>query len=197
MAGVLISHPDRVIYPNLGVTKIGLVRFYEAIGDWIVPHVRGRPLTLVHCPNGLLDDCWYMRHTKAWGPTVLRRVKIREKTKVGEYLVADDLAGVIGLIHMGIVEIHAWKSTADNVERPNRIIWDLDPGPDVTWTQVVSAALWTPPSMNDGFIPRPRRCAGEPCSRSATASSSCSRTWRRVHPIGRPWSKDSGCSRSW
>src|SRR5688572_24280477 len=140
VAGVRISHPDRVIYPALGLTKLDLVRFYESIGNWIVPHVKGRPLTLVHCPNGMLAECRYMRHTKTWGPTVLRRVKIREKTKTGEYLVADDFAGVIALIQMGIVEIHTWNSTIDEIERPNRIIWDLDPGPDVSWTQVVAAA---------------------------------------------------------
>jgi bifunctional non-homologous end joining protein LigD len=140
VAGIRISHPDRIIYPDLGVTKIDLVRFYETIGEWIVPHVAGRPLTLVHCPNGLLDECRYLRHGKQWGPSALRRVNIREKTKVGEYLVADDLAGVISLIQMGIVEIHTWNSTADDIERPNRIIWDLDPGPEIAFPDVVRAA---------------------------------------------------------
>jgi bifunctional non-homologous end joining protein LigD len=140
VAGVRISHPDRIIYPDLGVTKLDLVRYYEAIGQGIVPHVRGRPLTLVHCPNGLLGDCRYLRHRKAWGPSVLRRVMIREKTKTGEYLVADDLAGVIALVQMGVVEIHTWNALAGDIERPNRIVWDLDPGPHVTWPQVVNAA---------------------------------------------------------
>ena len=107
VAGVRISHPDRLIYPDLGITKLDLVRYYEAVGRWLVPHVRGCPLTLVHCPNGLLGECRYLRHGKAWGPKVLRRVMIREKTKTGEYLVADDLAGVIGLVQMGVVEIYA------------------------------------------------------------------------------------------
>src|SRR5687768_17073090 len=97
LAGVRISHPDRVIYPALGITKIELARFCESIARWIVPHVAGRPLTLVHCPNGLHGECRYMRHAKVWGPDVLRRVRIPEKTKVGEYLVADDIAGVVAL----------------------------------------------------------------------------------------------------
>jgi bifunctional non-homologous end joining protein LigD len=140
VAGIPISHPERIIYPALNIRKIDLAYFYEAIADWIVPHVRGRPLTVVHCPNGMLGECRYMRHTKAWGPAVLRRVRIREKTKVGEYLVADDIAGVVALIQMGMVEIHTWNVTVEDVERPNRIIWDLDPGPEVTWVQVVYAA---------------------------------------------------------
>ena len=140
VAGVRISHPDRLIYPDLGISKIQLARYYEEIGRWIVPHVAGRPLTLVHCPAGLAGPCIYLKHAKAWGPSALRRVKIREKTKVGEYLVADSIEAVVSLAQMGIVEIHTWNSTVENVERPNRIVWDLDPGPEVTWKQVAGAA---------------------------------------------------------
>ena len=140
VAGVRISHPDRLIYPDLGISKIQLARYYEEIADWIVPHVAGRPLTLVHCPAGLAAPCIYLKHAKAWGPSALRRVKIQEKTKVGEYLVADSIEAVVSLAQMGIVEIHTWNSTMEHIERPNRIVWDLDPGPAVTWKQVVNAA---------------------------------------------------------
>ena len=140
MAGVRISHPDRLIYPDLGISKIRLARYYEEIADWIVPHVAGRPLTLVHCPAGLAAPCIYLKHAKAWGPNALRRVKIQEKTKVGEYLVADSIEAVVSLAQMGVVEIHTWNSTMEDIERPNRIVWDLDPGPAVTWKQVVKAA---------------------------------------------------------
>ena len=140
VSGVRISHPDRLIYPELGISKIQLARYLEEIADWIVPHVKGRPLTLVHCPAGLAVPCNYLKHAKQWGPNALRRVKIQEKTKVGEYLVADNIEAVVSLAQMGIVEIHTWNSTTDDLERPNRIIWDLDPGPHVTWKQVVTAA---------------------------------------------------------
>ena len=140
VAGIRISHPDRLIYPDLGISKIQLARYYEEIADWIVPHLAGRPLTLVHCPAGLAAPCIYLKHAKAWGPSALRRVKIQEKTKVGEYLVADSIEAVVSLAQMGIVEIHTWNSTAEDIERPNRIVWDLDPGPKVAWKQVVKAA---------------------------------------------------------
>src|SRR5262245_64624218 len=132
VAGVRISHPDRVIYPDLGISKMQLARYYERIGEWIMPHVAGRPLTLVHCPAGLTGPCHYLKHAKAWGPSALRRVRIQEKTKVGEYLVADSIEAVVSLAQMGIVEIHTWNSVADDVERPNRLVWDLDPCPKVT-----------------------------------------------------------------
>jgi bifunctional non-homologous end joining protein LigD len=140
VVGVRISHPDRLIYPDLGISKIQLAHYFEGIAAWIVPHVAGRPLTLVHCPAGIAASCPYLKHAKAWGPSALRRVRIQEKTKLGEYLVADSIEAVVSLAQMGIVEIHTWNSTADDVDRPNRIVWDLDPGPHVTWEQVVKAA---------------------------------------------------------
>jgi len=140
VAGVPISHPDRLIYPAHEISKLQLANYYESIADWIVPHVQGRPLTLVHCPAGIAGPCSYLKHAKQWGPSALRRVKIQEKTKVGEYLVADNIEAVVSLAQMGIVEIHTWNSTTDDLERPNRIVWDLDPGPEIAWKQVVSAA---------------------------------------------------------
>jgi bifunctional non-homologous end joining protein LigD len=140
VAGIRISHPDRIIYPELQLAKLQLAQYYETIGEWILPHVRGRPLTLVHCPEGLAGACLYLRHGKAWGPSALRRVRIREKTKIGEYLVADSIPAIVALAQMGIVEIHTWNSTADDIEHPNRIVWDLDPGPEIVWKQVTTAA---------------------------------------------------------
>jgi bifunctional non-homologous end joining protein LigD len=140
IAGVRLSHPGRLIYPELGITKQQLAEYYDAIAGWIVPHVRGRPLTLVHCPAGISGPCRYLKHAKAWGPTALRRVNIQEKTKVGEYLVAESTSGVVALAQMGVVEIHTWNTTIDDLERPNRIVWDLDPGPRISWSQTADAA---------------------------------------------------------
>jgi bifunctional non-homologous end joining protein LigD len=139
VAGVAISHPDRVFYPDVGVTKLEVARYYEAVAAQVVPQVRGRPLTLVRCPE-TIETCAYMRHLRAWGPSALRRVMIEEKTKRGEYLVADDLAGVISLVQMDILEIHTWNAVIEDVERPDRIVMDLDPGEGVPWTKVAAAA---------------------------------------------------------
>jgi bifunctional non-homologous end joining protein LigD len=129
-----------LIYPDLEISKIQLARYYERIAEWIVPHVAARPLTLVHCPAGIAAPCNFLKHAKAWGPSALRRVRIQEKTKVGEYLVADSIEAVVSLAQMGVVEIHTWNCTADDIDRPNRLVWDLDPGPQVSWRQVVKAA---------------------------------------------------------
>ena len=139
--GIRISNPGRVVYPDLGLTKLDLVRYYDRVAEWMLPHVQNRPLTLVHCPAGLQAPCNYMRHRRVWGPNVLKRVAIKEKTKVGEYLAVVNLEGVIALAQMGIIEVHTWNSTIDDVERPNRIVWDLDPGPDVKLGEVIAAAI--------------------------------------------------------
>src|SRR5688500_8717464 len=97
VGAVGISHPDRVVYPAPRLTKLDIAKYYSAIAAWIVPHVRGRPLTLVRCPEGIKGDCFFMKHSQVWAPSALRRVRIQEKTKIGEYLIADDIDGVVGL----------------------------------------------------------------------------------------------------
>jgi len=140
VAGVRLTHADRVLYPQLGTTKLDLARFYESIADWIIPHLKDRPTTLVRCPEGVDKACFYQKHTGYWAPESLRRVRIQEKRKVGEYLVVDSLASLIGLVQIGILEIHTWNSVVARLEQPDRVVFDLDPGPGVEWAQVIDCA---------------------------------------------------------
>jgi bifunctional non-homologous end joining protein LigD len=140
VAGIRISHPDRVMYPDLRLTKLDLARYYESIGDRVLPHLRGRPLTLVRCPTGLTAPCFFMKHSKVWAPPALRRVEIQEKTKVGEYLIADSVAALVSLVQMDVLEVHTWNSRIERVEQPDRIVLDIDPGPEVSWRAVCDAA---------------------------------------------------------
>ncbi|TMA54375.1 MAG: DNA ligase D [Deltaproteobacteria bacterium] len=140
VAGARLTHPDRVLWPELGFTKLDLARFYETIADRILPHVQRRPLTLVRCPGGVGTPCFYMKHSPAWAADGLQRVRIREKKKIGEYLIVDSLTALIGLVQMDVLEIHTWNSTIGHVEEPDRLVLDLDPGPEVRWTQVIEAA---------------------------------------------------------
>lgn len=139
--GIRISSPGRIVYPKLGLTKLDLVGYCDRVAERMFPHVQDRPLTLVHCPDGVQKPCNYMRHRRVWGPDVLKRVTIREKTKMGEYLAVVNPEGIVALAQMGIVEVHTWNSTIHDVERPNRLVWDLDPGPDVHWKDVVASAI--------------------------------------------------------
>jgi bifunctional non-homologous end joining protein LigD len=144
---VSLSHPDRVMFPAARLTKLGLARYYESIGEWVLPHLVDRPLTLVRCPAGVPAagarkgvDCVFMKHAKVWGPAPIRRERIREKTKVGDYLIVDTLAALVGLVQMDVLEVHTWNSRFARVEQPDRLVVDLDPGERVKWPAVVSAA---------------------------------------------------------
>jgi bifunctional non-homologous end joining protein LigD len=145
VGGVEISHPERVLFPELGLTKADVARYYDSVADRMLPHVRNRPLTLLRCgaaidPNLDKGGCTMIRHGKAWGPLALRRVMIEELHKTGEYLAAVDRAGLVSLAQMGVVEIHTWNGRVDAPYRHDRVVLDLDPGAEVGWARVVDAA---------------------------------------------------------
>src|SRR5437764_4666688 len=140
VAGVTITHPEKVMFPGLGITKLDLARYYETVARRMLPHIQDRPLTLVFCPKGVDEGCQYLRHSKLWGPKTIRRVKIQEKTKVGEYMVVESVEGLISLIQMNVLEAHTWNSTIEHIEQPDRLVFDLVPGANITWPQVIESA---------------------------------------------------------
>jgi bifunctional non-homologous end joining protein LigD len=139
-AGVRLTSPDKVLYPGQGITKLDLAEYYHSIADWVLPHVADRPLVLVRCPEGRDDECFYQKHPAIGTPKNLRQIPVREKTRMEKYVVVDDIDGVISLVQIGALEIHVWGSRADNIERPDRLIFDLDPDPAVAWPRVVESA---------------------------------------------------------
>jgi bifunctional non-homologous end joining protein LigD len=139
VAGIRLTHPARVLYPKPRVTKLDLARYYEAVADAILPHLADRPTTLLRCPDGIGGACFYQRHAGAGAAAgALRRVK--GSGHAGESLVVDSLPALISAVQMGILEIHTWNATVARLERPDRIVLDLDPGPGVPWAGVVDAA---------------------------------------------------------
>jgi bifunctional non-homologous end joining protein LigD len=140
VAGVRLSHPEKVLYREAGYTKLDLAHYYEHVARWMLPHVENRLLSLVRCPAGSGQKCFFQKHPGDGTPEVLRRFKVKEKSEVEEYLALNDLAGLISLVQMGVLEIHLWGSQADHFEKPDRLIFDLDPDPSVAWSQVIVAA---------------------------------------------------------
>jgi bifunctional non-homologous end joining protein LigD len=140
VAGVRLSHPDRVLFPDTGLTKLGLARYYESVAEWILPDLKNRPLTLVRCPRGAGQQCFYQKHLDEAAPDAVRQVKIRESKGTRLYAVAEDVGALVGLVQMGVLEFHGWQARADEIERPDRFILDLDPDPAVSWKRVVEAA---------------------------------------------------------
>jgi len=141
VAGVRLTNPDRVLYPEQGITKLQLARFYESIADWILPHVVNRPLAIVRCPRGRSEKCFFQKHVTESLPESIKGLSIRESSGTQQTVMIEDLAGLVGLVQIGALEIHLWGSRADDVEKPDRLVFDLDPGPDVAWEQVNEAAL--------------------------------------------------------
>src|SRR6266540_3563929 len=140
VAGVKLTHPDRVLYPDQGITKHELALYYEQIAHWIIPHLQGRLLTLVRCPEGDLKQCFYQRHTREMVSDVIHAIPVREKRSTVKYLSVDSLPGIITLVQMGVLELHTWGSRVPRIEQPDRMTFDLDPGPEVPWDQVKAAA---------------------------------------------------------
>src|SRR5439155_836860 len=105
-----------------------------------LPHIADRPLVLVRCPEGRGKECFYQKHPRVGTPDNLRLFPIREKDKTEPYIIVDDAAGLISLAQIGALEIHAWGSRADKLENPDRLIFDLDPDPQVPWSFVVQSA---------------------------------------------------------
>jgi bifunctional non-homologous end joining protein LigD len=142
VAGVRLTSPDRVLYPEQGITKRELARYYESVAEWILPHLRGRPLTLVRCPAGRAKHCFVQRRADEAFPPSLRRVEVPEpEGGSATYVSVESLEGLIGLVQLGVLELHTWGSRRDRLERPDRMIFDLDPAGDVGWTGVVRAAI--------------------------------------------------------
>jgi bifunctional non-homologous end joining protein LigD len=141
VAGVHLTHPDRVLYREQAITKLGLARYYEAVADHIVPHVADRPLSLVRCPEGEGGQCFYQKHAGPGLPTAVKRVRIRERGgATAAYPYVTDLPGLVALAQIGVLELHPWNARVDRIERPDRLVLDLDPAPGVAWERVVEAA---------------------------------------------------------
>jgi bifunctional non-homologous end joining protein LigD len=138
IAGIVLTNPDKVLYPEAGLTKLDLAHFYERIGDWIVPHFEQRPLTLVRHPNGWNKPGFYQKNADKGVSEAVDRVKVPGGNV---YMMANSLTAIVGLLQMGALELHPWGSTADHLGYPDRLTFDLDPDDKVGWDDLKQAAL--------------------------------------------------------
>ncbi|CAG1066555.1 Multifunctional non-homologous end joining protein LigD [uncultured bacterium] len=137
-----VTNPGRVFYPEDGYTKKDLIDYYKAAAPLMLPHLAGRPLTLVRCPEGYDKECFFQKHVDGAVPSGIKRVKLIENDGTpAEYLLVDSPEGLAGLAQLGTLEIHTWGSRSVELEYPDRIIFDIDPDAAVAWEQVVEAAF--------------------------------------------------------
>ncbi|BCA56046.1 DNA ligase D [Nitrospira sp. KM1] len=135
-----LTNSERILYPEQGITKLMLAQYYQTMASWILPHIVRRPLTIVRCPHGYDKQCFYQKHVMEGLPPSIRGVRVKEKHGSMTTLVIDDLDGLTGLVQLGVLEIHPWGCTEDSLNKPDRLVFDLDPAPDVPLNHLIEAA---------------------------------------------------------
>ena len=150
VAGVRLTNPGRVLYPELGLTKLDLARYYESVAERFLRYAAKRPLMILRCPEGHTKECFHQKHMNKTVPKTVKSVAIPEEDgKTTQHLMVDDSAGLIGLVQMGALEIHAWGARDLDIEHPDLMIFDLDPDTGLSWSRITEAARLVRDRLSD------------------------------------------------
>ncbi|WP_417780855.1 non-homologous end-joining DNA ligase [Stutzerimonas xanthomarina] len=143
VGGIGISNPQRVIDQRSGATKLQLAQYYLSVGDWLMPHLTQRPLSIVRAPDGVDGDSFFQRHC---GRLKMPHMRVLDKSLDPEHarlIQADSITAVVEAAQMGTVEFHTWNARSDRIDRPDRIVFDLDPDPELPWSSMIDATRLT------------------------------------------------------
>lgn len=136
-----LSSPTKKLFPDTGATKQDVWNYYAAVMDYLLPEIIGRPLSVIRCPSGTAKPCFFQKHHTA-GLERVSSVKLKEESGVNaHYLVVQDAASLMELVQFNALEFHPWGSHARTPDRADRVVFDLDPGPDVPFSEVKRAAV--------------------------------------------------------
>ena len=153
--------PERILYPELGVTKLALARYYESIHEWMLPWLAHRPLVMLRCPEGR-EACFYQKHLVKSQARTVPRIAIREKDEVRDYVYVRSLADMLELVQHGVLEFHVWGCRVEDIEHPDLLVFDLDPAPEVAWQEVLRTARELRERLHElGLTAFPRTTGGK------------------------------------
>ena len=138
VAGVAISHPDKLYFPEANITKVEIAEYYESMAPRILPHIKDRPLALVRCPDGWNKQCFYQKHADKGVNAAVDRIEVPEGGGTATYMSAASAKAVVALVQWGVLELHPWGSRRPRLDRPDRLIFDFDPDEGVTWKDLVT-----------------------------------------------------------
>lgn len=141
VGGIKVTHAERVIDPSTGLTKLELVRYYESVADWILPHLKGRPCSLVRGPNGVTGQLFFQKHGEKIGIPGITELPASLWPGHDSLLEVGSAQALAGAAQMNVIELHTWNSTVKNINAPDRMVFDLDPGEGTGWTHVQEAAV--------------------------------------------------------
>jgi bifunctional non-homologous end joining protein LigD len=140
IAGIELTNPDKLYFPEAGLTKRDIALYYESVATWILPHIERRPLSLVRCPDGWSRQCFYQKHADRSVHDAVTRVEVPESNGPATYFSAGSAAALVGLVQWGVIELHPWGARSPRLDRPDQLIFDFDPDEDLGWGALVSAA---------------------------------------------------------
>lgn len=138
--GVEVTHADRVVFDNADYTKGDVAAYYRDVARWLLPELRNRPLSLLRCPRGSQHECFFQKHHAGALGGHVESIRLEQHDGPADYLYVSSIEGVVELVQMGTIELHPWGACVGDPERADRLVFDLDPAPDVAWTAIVKAA---------------------------------------------------------